>query len=143
MRKYRFNLKILVFYAFVLVFLFLLFNFPASSEAALVPCGTSTNPDPCNFCDFLRLGKNIIDFLMYIIFPIATVMIIWGGIIIMTSRESPEQVKRGRGVITAAVVGLLIALLSWIILDTIFKVISPRFEAASLGPWNQLKCELK
>lgn len=127
------------------VILFSTFYFLASTlvvqSAGLVPCGGLNNEKPCTYCDLLQLFKGVIDFLMYVIFPIATIMIIWGGIVIMTARESPEQVKRGRAIITAAVTGILIALLSWLILDTIFKVIAPNFEAASLGPWQQLKCQ--
>ena len=108
-------------------------------SAGLVPCG-GFGQNPCTYCDLLVLADGIIRFLMYIIFPIATIMIGWGGIVIMTARESPERVKQGRAIITAAVVGILIALLSWLILDTIFKVIAPNFEAASLGPWQQLRC---
>ena len=114
-----------------------------AGAAGLVPCGgLSHGENPCTYCDLLKLFKGIIDFLMYVIFPIATIMIIWGGIVIMTARESPEQVKRGRAIITAAVVGILIALLSWLILDTIFKVIAPNFKVANLGrPWQQLNCQ--
>ncbi len=109
-------------------------------SAGLVPCG-GINEKPCSYCDLLELFKGVIDFLMYIIFPLATIMIVWGGIVIMTARESPERVKQGRGIITAAVVGILIALLSWLILDTIFKVVAVGWSNTGLGPWNQLKCQ--
>lgn len=121
--------------------LYSLFSILPAQAAGLVPCGgLSPGENPCTYCDLLKLFKGVIDFLMYIIFPIATIMIIWGGIVIMTARESPERVKQGRAIITAAVVGILIALLSWLILDTIFKVIAVGWSNTGLGPWNQLKC---
>lgn len=115
-------------------------GFGISTSAALgpiVPC-TGLN---CSWCDLLRLGKNIIDFLMYAIFPIATVMIIWGGFLILISGGSIDRAQRGRKALTAAIAGLLIALLAWIILDTIIKIVAPNFQAASFGPWNQLQCQ--
>lgn len=110
-------------------------------SAGLVPCG-GFGQDPCTYCDLLKLLKGVINFLMYIIFPLATIMIVWGGIVIMTARESPERVKQGRSIITAAVVGILIALLSWLILDTIIQVMAPNFKVVNLGrPWQQLNCQ--
>ena len=108
--------------------------------AGLVPCG-GFGQNPCTWCDLLQLAKNVIDFLMYIIFPLAAIVIVWGGIVIMTARDSAEKAKKGRAIITAAVVGILIALLSWLILDTIFKVVAVGWDATGIGPWNQLKCQ--
>lgn len=113
-------------------------GFPNAAQAAgLVPC---SGPD-CNYCSFLQLVKNIIDFLLYLIFPVATLMVVVGGFFVLTTGGAPERAKRGRSIITAAIVGLVIALLAWLIIDTIIKVIAPNFQGASgLAPWNQLNC---
>jgi len=120
------------------IILFSIFYFLLSTlivEAALVPCGTSTTP-PCTWCHLMQLIKNVIDFLMYIVIPLAAVMIVVGGIFIMTAGGSTERVSKGREIVTAAIVGLLIALLSWLIIDTIIKIIA----GGSFGPWNKLSC---
>lgn len=126
--------KIILFSIFYFLFSILV------TEAALVPCGPGTGKE-CTWCHLMQLIKNIVDFMMYLVFPLAAVMIVVGGIMIMTAAGSTERVAKGRQIITAAVIGLLIALLSWLILDTIIKIIAPNFEAASLGPWNQLNCQ--
>lgn len=115
---------------------------PRASAAGLVPCG-GLNEKACSFCDLLQLWKRLIDFIMVdLLFPVATVMIVVGGFFIMTAGESPERAKRGRGIITAAVVGILIALFSWLIIDTIIKVLAPNFNAVTgFGQWNELKCQ--
>jgi hypothetical protein len=125
--------KVLLLFAFY----FLLSAF--SVQAALVPCGTSDTP-ACTWCHLMQLVKNVIDFMMYIVFPLAAVMIVVGGIMIMTAGGSTERVAKGREIITAAITGLIIALLSWLLLDTIIKIMAPNFQAASLGPWNKIKC---
>lgn len=109
--------KIVLF--FVFYFLFSIFI----AEAALVPCGTS-DTDSCTFCDLARLGQNIINFALYLVFPISAIMIVVGGIFILTAGGSEARVSKGREIITAAIVGLLIALFSWLILDTIFRVLA-------------------
>ena len=131
--------KILGFYIVILIFTFSFFNF---AEAAIVPqCGGADQP-ACTYCNLLQLVKNVMDFMLYLVFPLATIGIIVGGFYIMMAAGSTSRVQKGRQYITAAVVGILIALLAWTVLDTILKVISPNFQAGSLGPWNQLNCKV-
>ncbi len=108
-------------------------------NAALVPCGTSTT-SACTWCHLMQLIKNIIDLLMSIVFPLAAVMIVIGGITIATAGGSTERVARGRQIVTAAVIGILIALLSWLIIDTIIKVVASNWGSLKIGPWNKLSC---
>ena len=116
-----------------------LISFSTVQAAGLVPCGGS-GQSACTLCDLFGLFKNLIDFAMMLIFPLATVMIIYGGFLIMTTGDSPTRAQQGRGVIKAAVIGILIALLSWLVLDTIFKVLAPNFEG-NFGPWNDISCQ--
>ncbi len=118
-----------------------------AAAAGLVPCGGPSPEPPCTWCHLYQLGKSIIDFMMMIIIPITAIMIVYGGIMIMIAGGSPEKVKQGRSIVTAAIIGLLIALLSWLIIDTIFKVLTVQTEEGNyfenqFGPWNELRCEL-
>ncbi|MFA5098849.1 MAG: hypothetical protein WC461_01365 [Candidatus Paceibacterota bacterium] len=107
------------------------------NAAGLVPCG-GTGEAACNWCYFGDLALRIINFMMYLIFPLAAVMIVIGGIFIITSGGSSDRFSRGKEMITAAVIGILIALLSWIILDTIISTLATGFKGI-VGPWNNLK----
>lgn len=108
-----------------------------ANAAGLVPCG-GTGQSPCNWCHFSQLAINIIDFLMYLVFPLAAVMIVIGGIFIMTSGGSSGRFSKGKEMITAAVIGILIALLSWIIIDTIISTIATGFNGIVGGPWSKI-----
>lgn len=88
----------------------------------------------------MQLIKNIIDLLMSIVFPLAAVMVVVGGIMILTAGGSAERVSKGRQIVTAAVIGILIALLSWLIIDTIIKVLGGNWGSLKIGPWNKLSC---
>ena len=107
----------------------------ASASAALVPCGGS-GQEPCQFCDLFKLVKNVLDFGVKIAIPIAVIAIVYGGIMILTAGASPERAKQGKDIVTAAIIGLVIVLLAWLILDTLIKLIAK----GEFGPWNQLKC---
>ncbi len=114
----------------------------AVASAALVPCGPGTAKPSCQFCDLLTLVNKIINFALYdIAIPLSVIFIIYGGFVIMTAGASPERVKTGRSVIKAAVVGLLIALFAWMIINTILTVLAgQKFE-----PWkfnNRIICRL-
>lgn len=110
----------------IFIFLFLILNFSYAAEIGLVPCGPSSGgSEQCTFCHFLTLGEKVIDFtLYYIAVPLVVIFIIYGGFVILTAGDSPEKVQNGRGIITSAVIGLLIALLAWLLIDIILQVIS-------------------
>jgi len=131
--------KISTFLTVILIFTFLIFNFAQAAQAGLVPCGPGKTKAECQWEDFFQLAKNIIDFLMYIVIPLATVMIVAGGIFILTAGDSTSRVAKGKEIITSAVVGLLIALLSWLVIDTIIKIVAVGWDGLEIGPWNKLK----
>ncbi len=110
-----------------------------TQAAGLVPCGGSTGIE-CTWCHLMQLFKNIIDFMLYLVIPLAIIMIVVGGIMVMTAGGSTERASKGREIITAAVIGLVIALLSWLIIDIIIKVIGQGWNTLKIGPWNELNC---
>lgn len=125
--------------SFSALYLFLLFSATKVSAAGLVPCGPGTSGGACKLCDLFVLIKNVVDFIFEIGTAIAIVLIIFGGFTILTAGESPERMEKGRKTIIAAIIGLAIALGSWLIIDVVMKILvggSP----SEFGPWNQLPC---
>ena len=110
--------------------------------AGLVPCGPGLGKS-CSFCDFLTLGQNIINFGIKLIVPIAVAIIIAGGFIIMFSVGSAERVKKGKDIITAAVIGVIIAMTAWLIIDITFRVLAGQTPAGLKNPWYQIGKNIK
>lgn len=109
----------------ITIFLFSIFYFLSSkiyaAETGLVPCQGLD----CTFCHLLTLAERVIDFsLYYIAVPLVVIFIIYGGFVILTAGDRPEKVSDGRKIITSAVVGLLIALLAWLLIDIILQLIA-------------------
>ena len=139
-QKFTLNRRRIFCIGFVFLFGVSFAALPLAVQAAgLVPCG-GQGQNPCTWCHLMQLAKNIINFMMYIVFPLTAIMIVVGGIMIMTAGGSTERVAKGREIVTAAVVGLLIALLSWLIIDTIIGIIAVGWDNLKIGPWNKLKC---
>lgn len=107
-----------------------------SAAQGLVPCGPGTSKTSCDLCDLFTLVQNVINFSIGIAMVLGTAFIVYGGFLILTAGGSPERVKSGRSAIIAAIVGLIIVLGSWLIVDTVIKVIS----GGAFGPWNKLTC---
>ncbi len=85
-----------------------------------------TAPTPCtSLCDLINTFINIVYFGMSIaIFIIAPIMVVAGGIMIMFAGANPGMLESGRKAITAAVVGLLIVLCAYLIVNTFITVLS-------------------
>ena len=100
-------------------------------------CLTSEG-NPCDFCDAVRVTVNIITFLTQISAAIAIGVIVYGAIIIMTAGGSPERVKQGRTIITYAIVGVIITLAAWLIINTVLQLM---VSASFSLPWQEIRCD--
>lgn len=55
---------------------------------------------------------------------IAAIFMIYGGIMWMTSAGNEERVKKAKSLLTSAVIGLIIILLSWAIVTFVVRTVS-------------------
>lgn len=114
---------------------------PTNKEYGLVPCGGPLYDEngniagqdyECTLKHVFILLHDVVDFLIFVIAPIlATLMIVYGGIRILTAGGSPGQVSKGKNILTWAVIGYLVILLAWITVNTLFTFIGL---AEWLGP---------
>jgi len=92
----------------------------------------------CTAEDLQQLVVNVIRFLMEISLVIATLFILWGGFLLLTSGGSPERISSGKKAITAAIIGLVIVLVAFIAINTFITI----FTSCS-GDWwkfDKLTC---
>jgi hypothetical protein len=124
--------------------------------AGLVPCGRmrddfSTSIDesaPCSVCHIFVLTERIIKFLvLYIIIPFGILMIIVGGGMFLTSTGDLERIATSKKILKTAIVGLVIILSAWIIVNTVIFFLTegrpplPGEVAQVLGqPWHEVFC---
>lgn len=126
-------------------------HLPKAPEGGLVPCGTSTNPTPCTPCHLFVLGQNILNFLWWgVSIPIATLMFAYAGFLMVV--PSQNTLGKGKKILSHTVIGLLITFTSWLMVDTVIKVVSGQrlasgqtgqiLTAKGFGPWNEIQCNL-
>lgn len=70
-----------------------------------------------------ELFMGILNYVLGFLGVLAVAMIVYGGFIYMTSAGNEERVKSGRAILTYAIVGLLIVILSWVIVRAIITAL--------------------
>lgn len=68
---------------------------------------------------FTQLALNVLKLIWGILGSLALVMFVWGGFLWLTARGEENQIKQGWDTLVNAVIGLLIVLGSWLIINTI------------------------
>lgn len=82
---------------------------------------------------FVELAQNVLKLIWGIIGSLALVMFVWGGFLWLTARGEDEQVKKGWDTLINAVIGLVIILGSWVIINTVILAFT------SPGQWTPAK----
>lgn len=81
------------------------------AEAACTKNGT------CTLNTFIKLGISVSNFILGIVGALTLVMFIFGGFTWVLSGGSSEQIKKGKDIILASIVGLLIVFSSYMIIN--------------------------
>lgn len=125
--------------SFIALTLFLTFG--QVQAAGLVPCGGYGEPS-CTFCHFFEMINNIIrDVLFKFVPAIAALMLVVGGILFLFAGVNPEALNQAKGIMTSVVIGLVIILGAWIIINTILTQIGI-VSSPSVLQWYQIGCSI-
>ena len=107
----------------------------------LVPCGTSST-HPCTLCDIFVLLRNVINLFLTLIIFIAPILIIFGGIMLLTSAGRPEGISYGKRIITNAIIGIVLAFGAWVIINTVMvALVGENPKKGFPWPWNEIPCK--
>lgn len=109
---------------------------PSGTSGGLVPC----DGFDCTICDIFTLIKNLINLFTELVFAFAGGFIVWGAIEIMVAGGDEKKVSSGRGRITVAIFGVVIALSAWMLIGTALQVFTG---SSSYLPWNKIECSSK
>ncbi len=151
----KFKLLNFLFFIFVFSFLFFPLAVSAVDYLPLVPCGLKAQPvdsagnragDPaidytrsCTRCDAFKLAENVIDFgLLGIVPPVAAVLFIFAGLMILLGGAMPKRIELGKTVFKNTFIGLLIILASWLIVNTFIQSFGPD---QVKGSWFKFTCK--
>lgn len=81
----------------------------------------SSNDLMCSTFDFQKVITQVINGLLFVAFIAALVFLIYGGIRWIISGGDKEGTAKAKGTVTAALVGLVIVLGAWILINIILQ----------------------
>lgn len=121
----------------------LFFLLPAITNAQgslLVPCSGSD----CGTCEIIQLANNVTDIIIALAVGISVIIFMYAGWLMLSSGGSSAQIKRGKDVMTNVLIGLIIILTAWLVIDVMLKTLLPNGEVQfgnnNPMPWNQIVC---
>lgn len=109
------------------------------SAATLVPCG-GPGEDPCQTCHVVSLVNNVVAWLVMILGTIAAILIIVAGVRLVTSGGNTSAIEQAKSSMTNLIIGYLIVLSAWLVLDYGLKALLVQDGANSFGVWNTISC---
>lgn len=116
---------------------FLFAALPASA-AGLVPCSGYK----CTPCQFLVLVSNIINFMMKdITFPLAGLLFLIGGLMMVASGASEDNYKKGKTIIVNTLIGVVIVLSAWAIVNTLIITVGSSAAGVRVENWWKVSCQ--
>lgn len=118
----------------LLVFLTVLMIMPFTADAITLVTCAPRGPDQvlnCDYCAFVATIQTTFYYILGIVFLAAVVLIAKYGLDMYFTSGDPGKVKEAFKGIMKVVVGLIIILISWVIINTIMVVLG-----ASENWWN-------
>ncbi|MEZ4200671.1 MAG: pilin [Candidatus Paceibacterota bacterium] len=93
------------------------------TKGGLVPC---SGPD-CTFNDVVRLANRVINFLVQLLVVLGTIALVISGFKLVTSGGDQAAMESAKKMFTNVVIGLIIVLAAWLIIDTVLKMLTGGF----------------
>ena len=118
------------------ILLLLAFALLVPEQAAaqdFVPC---TGRD-CQFCHLVEMGNRILVWLILVLTVVAGLVFAVAGLKLVTSAGNAAAKAAAKSMFTNVIVGFLLVLASWLIVDTMMKML---VNSEEIGPWNRVEC---
>lgn len=100
---------------------------PVLSSAAVAPppsIGLVTCTSNCGFNDLMTLVNTVVRFILFdMVLPISAIMCAYAGVLLVTSGGSTENRGKAKKIFTNAIIGLIIALAAWLIINSILSIL--------------------
>lgn len=118
---------------------------PLGAHAADIPLlspGWSIVPEvcracPCGFAGVLAIVQNLMNTGIGFAILFSVIIMTWAGVLYITTPANPEARGKANNMLINAVVGILIVLSAWLIVDFVMKILyNPN--NAGWGPWNTI-----
>lgn len=104
---------------------------------------TNCSGTDCSFCNLVDMANEIISWLIGVLFVVFAVIMVVAGFQLVTSGGNQTALDGAKSKLTNAIIGIIIVLAAWLIVDTLMKALVSGGELekmGGLGPWNEIEC---
>lgn len=125
---------------FIALLLFILPTDIVVAQGGFITCdGTD-----CSACNFVELLNLLIQWLLGIVFVVFAVIMTVAGFGLVTSGGNQSALDAAKSKFTNAVIGIIIILAAWIIVDTLLRgTLAGGGVIAGWGPWAEVQCQVQ
>jgi len=113
----------------------------------IVPCGDAGEP-PCDACQLAALAQDIINFGVYFVVIVATLVIVWAGFLYISAQGDPGKIETAHKVFQTVIIGLIIVLAAWLFINLLLQSFASRDlvggqepSLENILPWAPVQCE--
>lgn len=108
-----------------------------SESQPIITCGGTD----CNLCELINTSQNVISFAMTLLIAVfAPIMLVYGGVMIMISRGSPEAFEKGKKAFTGAIIGIVIGLGAFLIINEFVNLLGINLGHGTQKSWYEFDC---
>ena len=91
-----------------------------------------------SLCDLIHLAQHVVYWMLsFLVFVVVPIMVVWGGIRVLTAAGSPDKISTGKRIVLGAIVGAMIGLGAFLIISTFLNLIG----GEAVG-WDTVQCSL-
>jgi len=101
----------------------------------VVPQGCTGNGGCQSICDIATLAQNILNDGIFIAVFLAAILFAYAGLKLLVSPANPAQQGQAKTLFLNVLIGFLIILAAWLIIDTIMRVMVSGHAGL---PWNKI-----
>ena len=112
-----------------------LMNIAKAVEGGLVTCGPGTLKE-CGSAELFELFQKVFEFCIAIAGFAVIAFTAYAGVLMLISRGTPDKLEEGKRAFTKAVIGFVIVLSAWLIVNTIIEVFTNCTGVWSLDPFG-------
>lgn len=109
--------------------------FAANGLVSIVPPSCNGSGGCQSVCDIATLAQNILNDAIFLAIFLAAILFAYAGAKMVMSPASATQMAAGRKLMTSVLVGFLIILCAWLIVNAIMSLL---FTGSAGLPWNKI-----
>ena len=112
---------------------------PIIGRDSLIPGSKDTGcrgTGACTLSDFIRVAIALFRLMLGLLGSLALLFFTYGGVIMILSRGSQTMVQRGKSILTQALIGIMIVLGSWLIVNLVIVALTGTTNLFNSEWWN-------